>query len=317
MPSPRSYLHEATPRGLSLLLAVLGLGFGGLTLIVALAMTISPTPGSDGASMAGAFLGIIGLPVVAILFGVAAVVDRRNLARALYLGLGAGILVIGGLLVGSSMLASMALQDGKPLNEALGTSIFSGACCGLLPALIFFVPSAACLLRGLRQVREGTTVHVFDTARALLEEKGALSFEALAEGVDLPAEKIPGLCQALAREGRMSLGIEMEHAWVCTAAHARTAMERLPGLLTARGRVTLAELSRELRAPEGVIRGWIERGLHGGTLRGTFSWKDGVLLSEDAEALRERRSCPRCGGPLELAGRGLAKCGACDAEILL
>ena len=49
---------------------------------------------------------------------------------------------------------------------------------------------------------------------------------------------------------------------------------------------------------------------------GYINWDDGDLISLDA-AKMDTTKCPRCGGELELVGKGVVKCPYCGTEIFL
>ena len=49
---------------------------------------------------------------------------------------------------------------------------------------------------------------------------------------------------------------------------------------------------------------------------GYIDWNDGELISIDAAKI-ETNKCPRCGGELELAGKGVVECPYCGTEIFL
>lgn len=49
---------------------------------------------------------------------------------------------------------------------------------------------------------------------------------------------------------------------------------------------------------------------------GYVDWDAGMLYSTDAAKLKDG-TCPKCGGKLELAGKGLVKCPYCGSEVFL
>jgi len=42
-----------------------------------------------------------------------------------------------------------------------------------------------------------------------------------------------------------------------------------------------------------------------------------MLYSVEAQKLKDNGTCPKCGGKLELAGKGLIKCPYCGTEVFL
>ena len=99
---------------------------------------------------------------------------------------------------------------------------------------------------------------------------------------------------------------------------ARVAEQRrLLDIVTTRGKVSIADLVLELKS----TRDRVQADLHDLVGRGLFSgyvdWKAGVLYSVEASNLQGQRTCPNCGGQLELAGKGLIECPYCGAEIFL
>jgi hypothetical protein len=94
---------------------------------------------------------------------------------------------------------------------------------------------------------------------------------------------------------------------------------RLLNMVKTRGQLSIFDVAAEL----GVTREQIENDLYNlvglGLFTGYVDWGKGILYSVEANQLAaqlEKRECP-CGGPLELAGKGIIKCSYCGTEYFL
>lgn len=90
---------------------------------------------------------------------------------------------------------------------------------------------------------------------------------------------------------------------------------QLADVVTAHGQITLAELAAELRAPRDLLREWIYALVRRGGFTGYMNWDEGVIYSAEVHKLAAAGRCPRCGGELALAGKGVIQCEHCGSEI--
>ncbi|HHQ49367.1 MAG TPA: hypothetical protein ENK19_10865 [Acidobacteria bacterium] len=94
---------------------------------------------------------------------------------------------------------------------------------------------------------------------------------------------------------------------------AEAALEtRIAEAVRTRGIVRLTPLARELGLPEPALRRAVERLVGLELLPGTIDWERGELMAPYA---RLGEACPRCGGQLEPAGKGLLACRYCGSRF--
>ena len=92
---------------------------------------------------------------------------------------------------------------------------------------------------------------------------------------------------------------------------------RLLGAIQTHGKIALAELAIQSGMPVEQVRDWIYDLERLGLFTGYIDWQEGVLYLAEASVLREKKVCPRCGGSLDLLGKGIVKCNYCGTEIFL
>ncbi len=86
--------------------------------------------------------------------------------------------------------------------------------------------------------------------------------------------------------------------------------------VSTRGEVMLGDIVTEL----GVSKQQVEQAIYSVVGKNLFTgyvdWKTGRLISVEASQLPTDR-CPNCGGEMELAGKGVARCAHCGSETFL
>ncbi len=91
---------------------------------------------------------------------------------------------------------------------------------------------------------------------------------------------------------------------------------KLYNMVQAQGQVDLRQVALELNVTRDDVREMVRDLIGKQLFSGYVDWDGGVLYSSDAAKLKDG-TCPKCGGKLELAGKGLVKCQYCGSEVFL
>ena len=90
--------------------------------------------------------------------------------------------------------------------------------------------------------------------------------------------------------------------------------QKLLGLVQTQGKADIAMAAVELGVSRAEMKQLIYDLIGKQLFSGYVDWDAGVLYSTDASKLKGG-TCPKCGGPLTLAGKGLIKCPYCGSEV--
>ena len=302
-----SLATELRPRGRAVGVALGSALFLFLGLLVGVGMALDPkVKGNDIARVLFA-VAVLGLWPSSLLVAVAGVVDGRTLPRGLLILVGGALALVGGVLMG----ISASLDSRSP--SGFGGGLF----CGLCYAGPFFFIGVQQLFAGLAAIREGRGPEAVAAVVALLEERGAATFAELSAASGVPVEKLPRTLQAAELRIIGRILSDAEGGWAIRSSAEAEALERLPGIVQAAGRITFADLARELRIPAVLLRRQLQASVGAQRLRGAIDWERGVVLARAAGRTQEGAPCLSCGGALNLAGLNLLRCPHCGAQIVL
>jgi hypothetical protein len=92
---------------------------------------------------------------------------------------------------------------------------------------------------------------------------------------------------------------------------------KMLGMVEAAGEIRISEIALQTGGTRETVREDLYDLVSKGLFAGYVDWERGVLYARQGLELRERNTCPNCGGELSLAGKGLIRCPYCGAEIFL
>jgi DNA-directed RNA polymerase subunit RPC12/RpoP len=92
---------------------------------------------------------------------------------------------------------------------------------------------------------------------------------------------------------------------------------KILGMIQAQGQVRISDAAIELKATREQVKQWVYDLAGKGLFSGYTNWDDGILYSVQASQMKDKGNCPKCGGKLEMAGKGVIHCPYCQTEIFL
>lgn len=82
------------------------------------------------------------------------------------------------------------------------------------------------------------------------------------------------------------------------------------------GRCKFSDLARDLQLSPQEVEGALYALVGLGLFTGYVNWPAKEIIAAEASAIPEGK-CPNCGGQIELAGKGVARCAHCGTETYL
>lgn len=89
---------------------------------------------------------------------------------------------------------------------------------------------------------------------------------------------------------------------------------KLLSMVMTQGKINLPDAALELRMTRDQVKQLVYDLIGKQLFSGYVDWDAGMLYSEESSKLKTGR-CPKCGGELTLAGKGLIKCAYCGTEV--
>jgi hypothetical protein len=297
----RLFIPSAWP--LLLLWASLGLLLAGGALAMAYGL-------SDRQHFLDNFSTIMGLFVfssIALLLEIGAWIEKQPPPR-FALGLGAALSAG---IAGIFTTTSMALAE-EPIDPG-----FSSLCCTLpavfllaAPAIIALVRLPAVLGSALQTDQEN---RVGDYIR---RHNGSAALDQMAKELRI-LESSAGQILTTMLDGKKINGfLNLEYGRFYSFPALVEKRNKLLGSIKAHGKIALNQVAGELQAPAELVKEWIYYLVDKELFSGYINWQDGILYSLEGGQLAGH-SCPKCGGELNLAGKGITHCNFCGTEIFL
>ncbi len=304
----RRWLRHAAPSPLAGALSSAAAGLLMLGFLVSLGYGLSSGL-DDFVENAGFLFGVIVSPFIALLLAVAGVVEKNPLPRGLIWAGAGGALLVGGLGMAAGLSASPSTGlAGGLVTYCVVCSPLAALC--FLPAVYFVSKAGPSVRRSLAQTDDQQIIEA-----VTLRGEAALADLARATGLPMPA--VAHTVERLLHTGRLAGQFDAAAGRVYSQQALVEKQRRLGAVIAARGQITFDALAAEMNVSRHLLRDWIYQLVRRGGFTGYMNWADGVIYSAEARRLEAAGRCPRCGGELSLAGRGVIRCDHCGSEIFL
>jgi len=151
----------------------------------------------------------------------------------------------------------------------------------------------------------------------LVQMRGEVTFDEAAEELRSSASQVAHVAEQAVASGALSGAVDLSNQRIYSMVMLAQKQAQLASVVQAQGQVTLPDLSRELRAPESLIRQWLYQLVRRGRFSGYVDWTSDTVFSQERAQLQQRQTCPNCTAPLQLVGQGIIGCTFCGAEIFI
>lgn len=279
--------------GVAAVVAALLWALGSVLLVFGLTQ---PDIGLAGAAL---LMGMFLLPGTAALLFLGGLVNRRWTARGLMLVATTGLLVLGWMFLGLGFGGDTSAREGAVVSTLFFTVPVGFSVLLTLGHVVGAVPEVRAEVERLRT--EWLTTQ--------LDLRGWLDRHEIEARTGWALER----AEAVADAAGFDASLEGERLRLDRVAARHR--ERILAMVQTRGKVSLAEVERELQEPRDALELRIAELQASGDFHGFLD--QGVLASLDLGKLRALGRCPACAGELDLAGQGLIRCESCGSVVYL
>ncbi len=230
--------------------------------------------------------------------------EKKPLPRAVALA-GAGIILFTTFALAA---AGTARSGGSWVPSFVTGSVLT---LGFLGLIVFY------LLRSFRAYADALSASAEQLLVDLVQLRGEVTFDEAAEELHSSASQVAHVAEQVVAAGALAGAVDLSNQRIYSMAMLAQKQMQLASVVQAQGQVTMAELSRELRTPESLIRQWLYQLVRRGRFSGYVDWQSDTVFSQERPQLLQRHTCPNCTAHLELVGQGIIGCTYCGAEIFI
>ena len=245
------------------------------------------------------------IPLISVVMMVAgAWSEQKPLPRAV--GLFIGWLILSG------TFAIAAIGIAQKGGNWAATLITGGVLALILAGLIGFYG-----LQSFREYTKALSASAEQLLVDLVQIRGEVTLDEAAEELRSSASDAAHVAEQAAASGALAGAVDLPNQRIYSLAMLAQKQAQLASVVQAQGQITMQDISRELRAPEALIRQWLYQLVRRGRFSGYVNWETDTIYSQERGELQQRHTCPNCTAPLELVGQGIIGCTFCGAEIFI